>query len=92
MGIGHALSEEIRFKGGDVLDKNFDSYALPRFSSLPRIEIELIDTPNVISTGCGEPPVINVAAAVANAVCDALGVRVFQLPMNPERVLAALAA
>ena len=92
MGIGHALSEEIRFKGGDVLVKNFDSYDLPRFSSLPRIEIELIDTPNVISTGCGEPPVINVAAAIANAVHDALGVRLFQLPMTPERVLAALAA
>ena len=91
MGIGHALSEEVRFKGGDVLVKNFDSYELPRFSSLPKIEIELIDTPNVISTGCGEPPVINVAAAIANAVCDALGVRIFQLPMNAERVLAALA-
>jgi CO/xanthine dehydrogenase Mo-binding subunit len=90
MGLGYALSEEVRFKDGAVLHKNFDSYALPRFSWLPKIETVLIDNPDMASQSCGEPPIINIGAVLANAIYDAVGARMLQLPMTPERVLAAL--
>jgi CO/xanthine dehydrogenase Mo-binding subunit len=90
MGLGYALSEEVRFKDGAVLDRNFDSYSLPRFSWLPKIETILVDNPENAPTGGGEPPIITVGAVLANAIYDAAGVRMLQLPMTPERVLAAL--
>jgi nicotinate dehydrogenase subunit B len=90
MGLGSALSEEVRFQSGDVLSRNFDSYEIPRYSWLPKMEIELMDNPEAQVSGCGEPPVINMGAVVANAIFDAVGVRLVRLPMTPERVLAAL--
>lgn len=90
MCIGQALSEEIRFKGGRILDKNFDTYLLPRFSAIPRIDVVFADSGTSTTQGIGEPPVVPVAAALANAVFDATGVRVTHVPFTPERVLAAL--
>ena len=90
MGLGYALTEEVRFQGGKILDENFDTYQIPRFSWLPRIEVVLVDNPDLPSQGLGEPPVVTIGAALANAVFDAVGARVFQLPMTPERVLEAL--
>lgn len=90
MCIGQALSEEIRFKGGRILDKNFDTYLLPRFSAIPRIQVVFPDNADVPTQGIGEPPVVPVAAALANAVFDATGARVTQVPFTPERVLEAL--
>jgi len=90
MCIGQALSEEIHFKGGRILDKNFDTYLLPRFSDIPRIQVVFPDSATTITQGIGEPPVVPVAAALANAVFDATGARVTQVPFTPERVLEAL--
>ncbi|MGD0579523.1 MAG: molybdopterin cofactor-binding domain-containing protein [Bryobacteraceae bacterium] len=90
MGLGYTLSEEVHFKGGDVLDRNYDSYELPRFSWLPKIETVLVDNRETPSQGCGEPPIITIGALIANAVFDATGVRMLQLPMTPTRVKAAL--
>jgi CO/xanthine dehydrogenase Mo-binding subunit len=90
MGLGYALSEEVRFRNGEVLSRSFDSYEIPRYSWLPKIEIALLDSPEAQVSGCGEPPVINLGAVVANAIFDAVGARMPQLPMTPERVLAAL--
>ncbi len=90
MCIGQALSEEIHFKGGRILDKNFDTYLLPRFSAIPRIEVVFADNSAMASQGIGEPPVVPVAAALANAVFDATGARVTHVPFTPERVLEAL--
>jgi isoquinoline 1-oxidoreductase len=90
MGLGYTFSEEIRFKGGEVLDKNFDTYSLPRFSQVPQIETVFIDAPDVPAQGCGEPAIVPLGAAVANAIYDAVGARLFQLPMTPARVLAAI--
>ena len=90
MGLGYALTEEVRFKDGAVLTRNFDSYELPRYSWLPKIETVLIDNPTLAASGCGEPPIINMGAVVANAIFDGVGVRLLQLPMTPDRVLAAL--
>ena len=90
MGLGYALAEEVHFNGGEVLDRNFDSYQLPRFSWLPKIETVLIDNPEVAPLGGGEPPIIAMGAVLANAIYDATGARVLQLPMTPERIVAAL--
>jgi CO/xanthine dehydrogenase Mo-binding subunit len=90
MGMGSSLSEEVQFRNGEVLTHNFDSYQLPRFSWLPKIEIVLMDKPQSAPLGGGEPPIIAMGAALANAIFDASGGRVLQLPMTPERVKAAL--
>ena len=90
MCIGQALSEEIHFKGGRILDKNFDTYLLPRFSAIPRIQVVFADSGTTTTQGIGEPPVVPVAAALANAVFDATGARVTHVPFTPERVLEAL--
>jgi nicotinate dehydrogenase subunit B len=91
MGLGAALAEEIRFRNGEVLNRNFDSYEIPRFSWLPKTEIVLVDNPENPALGGGEPPIIAMAPAIANAIYDAVGVRLLQLPMTPERVKAAVA-
>ena len=90
MGLGYVLTEEIHFKGGDILDRNFNTYKIPRFSWLPQIETIIIDDPNSPAQGGGEPAIITMGAVVANAVCSATGVRLLQLPMTPKRVLEAL--
>ena len=90
MGLGYALTEEVHFKGGEILDLNFDSYELPRFSWAPKIETVIIDDKEAPAQGGGEPAIINMGAVVANAIFDASGARVFQLPMTPERVRQAL--
>ncbi|MFB3829919.1 MAG: molybdopterin cofactor-binding domain-containing protein [Bryobacteraceae bacterium] len=92
MGLGYALAEEVRFKDGQVLERNFDTYQIPRFSWLPRIEAVLIDNPQTPASGCGEPPIVTMGAVIANAIYDGAGARLMQLPMTPERVRAALAA
>lgn len=90
MGLGYALSEEVRFKAGEVLDRNFDTYTIPRFSWLPTIETILIDERDRPASGGGEPPIVCMGAVIANAIYDAVGARLFQLPMTPARVKAAL--
>jgi nicotinate dehydrogenase subunit B len=91
MGLGYALTEEVHFTGGDIHTKNFDSYELPRFSWLPEIETVILDAKDSPPHGGGEPAVICMGAVIANAIFDATGARVLQLPMTPERVKAALA-
>jgi CO/xanthine dehydrogenase Mo-binding subunit len=92
MGLGYALTEEIRFRGGEVLDRNFGSYQIPRFSWLPEIETVFVEDKDADPQGGGEPAIITMGGAVANAIADATGARVFQLPMTPERVTEALKA
>jgi CO/xanthine dehydrogenase Mo-binding subunit len=87
MGLGYALSEEVHFKDGAILDRNFDSYSIPRFSWLPKIETVLVDNPENPPLGGGEPPIITMGAVLANAIYDAVGARLRQLPMTPERIL-----
>ncbi len=91
MGLGYVFSEEIRFEGGKILDSNFGSYKLARFSQMPKIDTVFVSHDTLPPKGGGEPAIINMGAVVANAIYDATGARVFRLPMTPERVLAALA-
>jgi isoquinoline 1-oxidoreductase len=90
MGLGYVLAEEVRFKDGKILDENFDSYELPRFSWLPRIETVLVKNDELPPQGGGEPAIVPMGAAIANAVFDATGVRLYRLPLTPARVKAAL--
>jgi nicotinate dehydrogenase subunit B len=90
MGLGYCLSEEVRFKNGAILDENYDTYEIPRFSWLPKIEVVLVDNPDLGPSGCGEPAITVMGALVANAIYDAIGVRLFTLPMTPARIFEAL--
>jgi len=87
MGLGYALTEEIHFRGGEVLDRNFGTYKLPRFSWVPEIETVMIENNETPAQGCGEPPIVCMGAVIANALYDASGIRMYQLPMTPERIL-----
>jgi len=92
MGLGYVLSEELNFNGGAIADKNFDTYELPRFAAVPRIETILISNDDLAPQGGGEPAIVPMGAVIANAVFDATGVRMFRLPMTPARVKAAMKA
>jgi nicotinate dehydrogenase subunit B len=91
-GLGYAFTEEVRFKNGQVIDKNFDTYELPRFSWMPKVETVILDSPDLPAQGGGEPAIIVMGAVVANAIFDAAGARMRQMPFTPDRVKAALKA
>ena len=92
MGIGYALYEQriMDAQSGVVLNPNFETYKLPGPADTPDIEIILLDMPERGVIGVGEPATVPTAAAIANAVANALGVRVTSLPITPDKVLAAL--
>jgi CO/xanthine dehydrogenase Mo-binding subunit len=90
MGLGYALKEDIHFKGGEILDLNFDSYDIPRFSWVPKIDTIIMDNKDADPQGGGEPAIVIMGAVIANAIYDSVGARLMQLPMNPERVKEAL--
>jgi CO/xanthine dehydrogenase Mo-binding subunit len=94
-GFGWALLEELAFDGGGQLRTgSFVEYAMPTIDRVPPIDVEIVEVPAPDgpfgAKGVGEPPVIAVAAAVANAIAAAVGVRLRRLPMSPERVWRAL--
>ncbi len=98
-GMGLALTEQriVDTERGAVLNPNLEFYKLPTIADVPQIENILIDIPDTKANstgakGAGEPGIIPTAAAIANAVADALGVRVGTLPITPPRVLEALDA
>ncbi|MBE0649360.1 MAG: xanthine dehydrogenase family protein molybdopterin-binding subunit [Bacteroidales bacterium] len=90
MGLGYALEEDIRFKGEKILDLNFDTYDIPRFSWVPKIETVILDAKNDPPQGGGEPAIVTMGGAIANAVFDAVGARVLQMPITAERVREAM--
>jgi CO/xanthine dehydrogenase Mo-binding subunit len=96
MGLGYALTEELVIERGQVLTASFMDYALVKADEMPELAIRFIETVDPEgpfgAKGLGESGVIPVAAAVANAVHDAVGVRLRRLPLTPARVFAALAA
>ncbi len=92
MGLGLALTEQrvMDARTGFVLNPTLENYKLPGAADIPDIEILLLDMPERGVIGVGEPCTVPTAAAIANAVANALGVRVPDLPLTPDRVLAAL--
>jgi len=94
-GIGWALYEGMTYdEQGQLLTSTLMDYALPQSQDMPAITPLLVEVPSQLgpfgAKGVGEPPVVPVAAVIANAIRDAAGVRMTQLPMTPERVFAAL--
>ncbi|MDD5138665.1 MAG: xanthine dehydrogenase family protein molybdopterin-binding subunit [Verrucomicrobiales bacterium] len=92
MGMGYALYEErvMDDLSGVMLNPNFETYKLPGIADVPEIEIVLINMPERGVIGIGEPATVPTAGAIANAVANAIGVRVGSLPITPAKVLAAL--
>ena len=90
MGLGYALAEEVRFENGRLLDTNFDTYAIPRFSWLPKIDTVIVPNLSLPPKGGGEPAIVCMGGVLATAVHDATGAVVTQLPMTRERVRASL--
>lgn len=87
MGLGYALYEDVTFNWGEVTVKNFDTYEITRFSTTAPVEAVFVDDMNAPPQGGGEPAIICVGGAIANAVFHASGARVNQMPVTPERIL-----
>ncbi|HEY8286349.1 MAG TPA: molybdopterin cofactor-binding domain-containing protein [Chloroflexota bacterium] len=85
-----ALLEEVTFDQSNVTSTDWSKYPILTFNDAPVIETVLINRPELPASGAGEPACCPVAAAISNAVFDAIGVRIRDLPMRPERVKAAL--
>jgi nicotinate dehydrogenase subunit B len=91
-GVSRTLSEEVTWDDQKVTSIDWRTYRpLPVGADIPKIETVLINRPDARATGAGETAVTVVAAAIGNAVFDATGVRLRQVPFTPERVKAALA-
>jgi xanthine dehydrogenase YagR molybdenum-binding subunit len=92
MGLGYALYEErvMDRTSGVVLNPNFETYKLTGLADVPELDVVLLDMPEKGVIGIGEPVTIPTASAVANAVANALGVRVNSLPITPAKVLEVL--
>ena len=94
-GVGYALYEEIKTEDGRILNPGFVDYKLPTAADLNfPIELEFVETNDPTgpfgAKGAGEPGIVPTAPAIANAVYDAVGVRIHDLPLTPEKVLTAL--
>jgi xanthine dehydrogenase YagR molybdenum-binding subunit len=92
MGLGFALFENriLDRNTGHMVNPNMEWYLLPGMSDIPEIDVTIVDQPDRGVVGLGEPPVVSTAAAVGNAIANAIGVRVRTLPLTPEAVLTAL--
>lgn len=88
--LSRALKEEVKFNEMRITSKDWETYPILTFSEVPEIEIVLINRTDQPAMGAGEPSTVTTAAAVANAVFDATGVRLRGIPFTPERVSAAL--
>ena len=98
-GIGHTFSEDrlLDPETGRVLTSTLDAYRMPTIADVPEIISEFVDKPdthltNLGSKGLGEPPIIPVSAAIANAIRDATGAEIHELPISREEMLRALEA
>jgi CO/xanthine dehydrogenase Mo-binding subunit len=94
MGLGYALTEEVMLKDGKNMNANFRDYKLFTAKDAVKIKAPIIETDDKDgpfgAKGIGEPGCVPTAPAIANAIYDAVGVRIKDLPITPEKVLAAL--
>jgi nicotinate dehydrogenase subunit B len=83
-GLGGALFEAVDFAAGKIMNPSISAYRVPRFSDLPEIEIIMLDRKDLPSAGAGEAPIICVAPAIRNAILDATGIAINNLPLIPD--------
>ncbi|HKV63329.1 MAG TPA: molybdopterin cofactor-binding domain-containing protein [Candidatus Acidoferrum sp.] len=88
-GLGGALFEAVEFENGRIKNPHFATYRLPRFRDVPEIEAILLDRKDIPSAGAGETPIMTVAPAIGNAIFDASGIRLNNLPMVPNGLRSA---
>jgi xanthine dehydrogenase molybdenum-binding subunit len=93
-GVGVTLHEEMLLKEGEVLNPNFTDYKLLTALDIPKMDAIMVEEPHdegpYGAKGVGEPALAPTAPAIANAVYDAIGVRVKDLPLTPEKLLRAI--
>jgi nicotinate dehydrogenase subunit B len=89
-GVSRALMEEVQFDSSGIKTLDWKSYPVIRFLDVPEIEIVLINRPEMPALGGGEPSSAPIAAAIANAIFDATGVRIREAPFTPARVLTGM--
>jgi CO/xanthine dehydrogenase Mo-binding subunit len=92
MGVSRALTEEVTFNQGRVTSLDWVSYPILRFADSPGVTNIVVQRTDLQPTGNGEPPTAACAAAIANAFFDATGIRLYEAPMTPARVRAAIKA
>ncbi len=96
MGLGYALSEKMVYKDGRLMNPNYLDYKILTARDIPPMQAVIVETDEKDgpfgAKGIGEPGLVPTAPAIANAVYDAIGVRIRDLPITPEKVLAALKA
>src|SRR5690606_3807427 len=86
-GLGGALFESVDFRNGEILNSSLSTYRVPRFKDVPEVEVVLLDRKDLPSSGAGQAPIVAVAPAIRNAIFNAIGVKLYQLPMLPKGVL-----
>jgi CO/xanthine dehydrogenase Mo-binding subunit len=95
-GLGDALPEDVDVQDGYVQAALFADYLIPNAQDYPDVLVDIVESGEgkgpLGARGIGEPPIGNVAATIASAIQDAIGIRPAQLPMTPERVLALIDA
>lgn len=93
-GMGYALTEEMLYREGRLITPSFAEYLMPTAMDMPRVESIILESRSGLgpfgSKGIGEPAMTPVAPALANAIADAIGTRVFEMPITPERIVRAL--
>jgi putative selenate reductase molybdopterin-binding subunit len=94
MGIGYALTEDLKIVNGKVINDNFGKYRIMRADEMPKLDVIFVESNDPQgpygAKGLAEPALTPTAAAIANAIYNAVGVRIKELPITPEKVLAAL--
>lgn len=94
MGIGYALGERMIYEKGHLMNGNFLDYKMPTAKDVPPVQAVIVETDEQAgpfgAKGIGEPGLVPTAPAIANAIYDAVGVRIRELPITPEKVLRAL--
>ena len=93
-GQGYALSEEMLYVEGKLVTPSFSEYLMPTSMDMPKVQSILLESRSGLgpfgAKGIGEPSLTPVAPAIANAIADAIGVRIFEMPITPERIIRAL--
>ena len=93
-GIGYALTEEIKYENGQVVSDDLTDYLIPTSMDMPQIVPLFVESHDPVgpygAKGLGEPTLVPVAAAIANAIHDATGVRFKDLPITAEKIYMAL--
>jgi len=95
-GQGYALSEAMEYDEGRLITPSFSEYLIPTAMDMPRVQCIILESHSGLgpfgAKGIGEPCMTPVAPAIANAIADAIGTRVYEMPITPERIVNALAA